>query len=77
MVFIFDRFLFYGYYLDIFVGMVVRFELGEKKIVIMVEFGGKKIFYGGSGLVSGFFDENLREIKVKEMVEKGGFGYKD
>lgn len=74
---IFDRLLSYGYHLDIPAGTAVRFEPGEKKTVTMVEFGGKKIFHGGSGLASGSFDENLRETKVKEMVEKGGFGHKD
>ncbi|OXM75442.1 urease [Cryptococcus neoformans Bt63] len=74
---IFDRLLSYGYHLDIPAGTAVRFEPGEKKTVTMVEFGGKKIFHGGSGLGNGSFDENLRETKVKEMVEKGGFGHKE
>ncbi|KAK6907123.1 urease [Kwoniella mangroviensis CBS 8507] len=72
----FDRLLSYGYRLDIAAGTAVRFEPGEKKTVGMVELGGKKILYGGSGLGAGEFDEGNRETTVKEKVEQGGFRHK-
>ncbi|WVW79923.1 urease [Kwoniella bestiolae CBS 10118] len=72
----FDRLLSYGYRLDIPAGTAVRFEPGEKKTVGMVELGGKKILYGGSGLGAGEFSEELRETTVKERVESGGFRHK-
>ncbi|KAK8861375.1 urease [Kwoniella newhampshirensis] len=73
---IFDRLLSYGCHLDIAAGTAVRFEPGERKTVSMVEVGGEKLLYGGSGLGSGPFHESLRETKVKDLVEKGGFGHK-
>jgi urease subunit beta len=43
----------YGYHLNIPAGTSVRFEPGETKQVELVEYGGRKIVYGFSGLVSG------------------------
>ncbi|ODO09283.1 urease [Cryptococcus amylolentus CBS 6273] len=73
---VFDRLLSYGLRLDIPAGTAVRFEPGEKKTVGMVEVGGKKLLYGGSGLGSGQFEEGLRDTSVRDLVEKGGFGHK-
>ncbi|WRT65486.1 urease [Kwoniella shivajii] len=73
---VFDRLLSYGCRLDIPAGTAVRFEPGERKTVGMVEVGGKKLLYGGSGLGSGPFEESAREGRVKDLVEKGGFGHK-
>ncbi|WVR04012.1 urease [Kwoniella sp. DSM 27419] len=72
---IFDRLLSYGCRLNIPAGTAVRFEPGEKKTVGMVEIGGNKLLYGGSGLGAGPFEEEAREGRVREAVEKGGFGH--
>nr|ODN98577.1 urease [Cryptococcus depauperatus CBS 7855] len=73
---VFDRILSYGYRLDIPAGTAIRFEPGEQKAVGMVEVGGRKVLYGGNGLGSGEFSEQLRETKVAQMVKEHGFGHK-
>jgi urease subunit beta len=50
---LFSRAKAYGYHLNIPAGTSVRFEPGETKQVELVEYGGKKIVYGFSGLVNG------------------------
>lgn len=50
---LFPRIKAYGYHLNIPAGTSVRFEPGETKQVELVEYGGKKIVYGFSGLVNG------------------------
>ncbi|OCF34631.1 urease [Kwoniella heveanensis CBS 569] len=74
---VFDRLLSYGFRLDIPAGTAVRFEPGEKKTVGMVQVGGKKLLYGGSGLGAGPYEEEARNGRVRELVEKGGFGHKE
>lgn len=73
---VFDRLLSYGMHLDIPAGTAVRFEPGERKTVSLVQLGGKKLLSGGSGLGQGPFDEAARETRVKDAVEKAGFGHK-
>ena len=73
---IFDRLLSYGTHLDIASGTAVRFEPGERKTVSLVEYGGKKLLSGGSGLGAGPFDESARNTRIKDMVEKHKFGHK-
>ena len=48
----FDREKGYGFHLNIPAGTSIRFEPGETKSVELVEYGGKRIVYGFSGLVS-------------------------
>ncbi len=43
----------YGYHLNIPAGTSMRFEPGETKQAELVEYGGKKVVYGFSGLVNG------------------------
>ncbi len=50
---LFPRAKAYGCRLNIPAGTSVRFEPGETRQVELVEYGGKKIVYGFSGLVNG------------------------
>ena len=63
----------YGYHLNIPAGTSIRFEPGETKEVEIVEYGGKKIVFGFSGLVNGNLDEKKNEAfaKAKELGFKG------
>ena len=63
----------YGYHLNIPAGTSIRFEPGETKEVEIVEYGGKKIVFGFSGLVNGKLDEKKNEAfaKAKELGFKG------
>ena len=63
----------YGYHLNIPAGTSIRFEPGETKKVEIVEYGGKKIVFGFSGLVNGNLDEKKNEAfaKAKEWGFKG------
>src|SRR5580692_9322482 len=49
---VFDRQKAYGMRLDLPAGTAVRFEPGEIKDVRLVTLGGRRIVFGGSGLVS-------------------------
>lgn len=63
----------YGYHLNIPAGTSIRFEPGETKEVELVEYGGKKIIFGFSGLVNGNLEERKNEAfeKAKELKFKG------
>jgi urease subunit beta len=63
----------YGYHLNIPAGTSIRFEPGETKEIELVEYGGKKIVFGFSGLVNGNLDEKKNEAlaKAKELNFKG------
>ncbi|GLV53834.1 urease subunit beta [Dictyobacter sp. S3.2.2.5] len=52
----FERQQAYGMRLNIASGTAVRFEPGEEKEVILVEFGGARIVYGHQGQVNGPLD---------------------
>ena len=54
----FDREMAYGLRLAIPAGTAVRFEPGEGREVSLVPFGGRRVVYGMSGLVSGNLEEN-------------------
>jgi urease beta subunit len=54
---VFDRAVAYGMRLNIAAGTAVRFEPGEEKEVVLVEFGGARIMQGHRGLVNGALDE--------------------
>ena len=66
----FDREKSLGFHLNISAGTSIRFEPGETKRVELVEFGGKKIIYGFSGMVSGKLDEK-RNDAIKKLHENG------
>ncbi|MBT7360008.1 MAG: urease subunit alpha, partial [Thaumarchaeota archaeon] len=66
----FDREKALGFHLNISSGTSIRFEPGESKHVEVVEFGGKGIIFGFSGLVSGDL-ESKREDAKKNIREKG------
>lgn len=69
----FDWIVVVGYRLDIVVGMFVWFELGDKKIVMLVEIGGYKVIRGGNRIVNGVVEEmrkNFDEI-VKWLLDMG------
>ena len=54
----FDRELVYGCRLAIPAGTAVRFEPGEGREVQLVAFGGRRVVYGMSGMVSGSLEQN-------------------
>jgi len=49
----FDRPTAYGMRLNIPAGTAVRFEPGEEKEVLLVDFAGERIIFGHHGLVNG------------------------
>lgn len=60
----------YGYHLNIPAGTSIRFEPGETKEVSLVEYGGKKIVFGFSGLVNGSLASKKSDA-LKKAKEKG------
>lgn len=69
----FPRELSYGFHLNIPAGTSIRFEPGDSRQVELVEYGGKKIVFGFSGLVNGPLDEKKSDAlrKAKEKGFKG------
>ena len=63
---LFDREKAYGMRLNIASGTAVRFEPGEEKDVLLVEFGGAKRIYGFNNLVDGDLDTR-REISLQNI----------
>jgi urease subunit beta len=63
----------YGFHLNIPSGTSIRFEPGETKQVELVEYGGKGIVYGFSGLVNGRLSgkRSLAFSKAKQRGFKG------
>lgn len=59
----------YGFHLNIASGTSIRFEPGDTREVELVEYAGKKIVFGFSGLVNGKLNEKYDEAlrKAKEM----------
>jgi urease subunit beta len=49
----------------------LRFEPGDSRDVELVEYGGKKIVFGFSGLVNG--DLNLNKEKAIQKAREQGF----
>ena len=50
---VFDREIARGMRLNIAAGTAVRFEPGEEKEVLLVEFGGARRIFGHNGLING------------------------
>lgn len=69
----FDRASAYGMRLNIAAGTAVRFEPGEAKQVELVEFGGRRIVHGFSGLVAGSLDARGAREKAIDNARKAGF----
>jgi urease subunit beta len=69
----FERQQAYGYHLNIPAGTSIRFEPGETKDIELVEYGGKKIVYGFSGLVNGSLNKKKNDAftKAKKLNFKG------
>ena len=69
----FERQQAYGYHLNIPAGTSIRFEPGETKEIELVEYGGKKIVYGFSGLVNGNLNKKKNDAfaKAKKLNFKG------
>ena len=69
----FERRQAYGYHLNIPAGTSIRFEPGETKEIELVEYGGKKIVFGFSGLVNGSLNKKKNEAftKAKKLNFKG------
>ena len=53
----FERAAAYGFRLNVPAGTAVRFEPGEEKEVLLVEFGGARRVYGHRGMVNGSLDD--------------------
>ena len=69
----FDRAKTVGMRLNIPASTAVRFEPGEKKQVILVEFGGKKKIYGFNNLTDGNVADNAVKTAAIAKAKKNGF----
>lgn len=66
---LFDRVKAYGMRLNIASGTAVRFEPGEEKNVVLVEFGGNKRITGFNNLVDGDLDKQKETAIMKSVSE--------
>jgi urease subunit beta len=66
----FPRKISYGFHLNIPAGTSVRFEPGDSREVELVEYAGKRIVFGFSGLVNGSLDEKMDEA-LNKSKERG------
>ncbi len=64
----------FGYRLNIPAGTSVRFEPGDTKEVELVEFGGRKVFYGCGGLTMGSTTSSV--VKRMALEKARMLGYK-
>ena len=71
----FNREKAFGKRLNIASGTAVRFEPGEEKDVVLVNFGGKRHLYGFNNLVNG--DTTSNEVKKKAMENIANQNFKD
>lgn len=69
----FDREASLGMRLNIPASTAVRFEPGEKKTVILVEFGGSKKITGFNNLLEGNASNENTRAKALEKAQKEGF----
>lgn len=70
----FDRGAAFGMRLNIPASTAVRFEPGEKKTVVLVEFGGRKIISGFNNLTEG--DVSKKGVKDNALKKAQKLGYK-
>jgi urease subunit beta len=71
---LFDRAQAYGMRLDLPAGTAVRLEPGEVKQVRLIPLAGRRIVYGGNGLVSGALDDADTHARSLERLRAAGFG---
>ena len=69
---LFPRAKAYGMHLNIPAGTSLRFEPGDVREIELVEYGGKKIVYGFSGLVNG----RLAAKKAQALGKARAMGFK-
>lgn len=68
----FDRETAFGMRLDIPAGTAVRFEPGERKEVMLIPIGGKRIGGGLNSLTNGSMDDgNVKAAAIKKAAEAG------
>ena len=65
----FDRDKAYGMRLNITAGTAVRFEPGEEKEVVLVEFGGNKKIFGFNNLVDGTIGEENKQAALNKSKQ--------
>ncbi|MDT5122203.1 MAG: urease subunit beta [Acidobacteriota bacterium] len=53
----FERAVAFGMHLNIAAGLAVRFEPGEEKEIMLVEYRGERVIFGHNGLVNGGLDD--------------------
>lgn len=66
----FDREKAFGMRLNIPASTAVRFEAGEQKSVVLVEFGGSKEIYGFNGLTNGKYTDQSVKSKAIDKMKK-------
>jgi urease beta subunit len=69
----FDREKAFGMRLNIAAGTAVRFEPGEEKEVVLVEFGGARRAMGTNNLVNGDTTREVNKQKSLELAKKENF----
>lgn len=70
----FDREKAFGMRLDLPAGTAIRFEPGDVRQVRLIPFAGKRIVFGGNGLVSGSLDDGDVRRQSLERMNDRGFG---
>lgn len=63
----------FGYRLNIPAGTAVRFEPGDTREVELVEFGGRKVFYGCGGLTMGSITSTVTRKMALEKARLLGY----
>jgi len=66
----FDREKAFGMRLNIPASTAVRFEPGEQKSVVLVEFGGSKEIHGFNGLTNGKYTDQSVKTKAIDKMKK-------
>lgn len=67
----FDRRRAFGMRPDVPVGMAVRFEAGERKMVRLVPIGGERIVRGFAGLIDGRLEDTDVEAALARAIARG------
>jgi urease subunit beta len=66
-----NKYLSFGFHLNIPSGTSLRFEPGDSRIVELTEYGGKKIVFGFNSLVNGKLTNKQKEISLLKLKKKG------
>lgn len=64
----FDRKAAYGMHLNIPAGTAVRFEPGDEKEITLTPFAGRRMVYGGGGMVQGALDDGYNQARALESL---------